>query len=63
MIRGYFEGFTARPGAGVLFDEEGASGSRLLIIAIFTQAPSFFHGEGDNKQFSCRYSFLVDEKS
>ena len=37
-IRGYFEGFTARPGAGVQFDEEGALRQHVLINAIFTQA-------------------------
>ena len=63
-IRGYFEGFTARPGAGVQFDEEGALRQQTADHCyLYTGTYSFFHGEGDNKQFfPARYSFLVDEK-
>ena len=64
-IRGYFEGFTARPGAGVQFDEEGALRQQTADHCyLYSGTYSFFHGEGDKKQFfPARYSFLVDEKS
>jgi hypothetical protein len=62
-IRDYFEGFTARPGAGVHFDEEGALRQHAADQCyLYTGTYRFFQGEGDNKQFfPARYSFLVDE--
>ena len=63
-IRGYFEGFTARPGAGVKFDDQGALRQKTADQCyLYTGTHSFFHGQGANKQFfPARYSFLVDEK-
>ena len=64
-IRGYFDGFTARPGAGVEFDEQGALRQQVAPHCyLYTGTYSFFHGDGADKQiFPARYSFLVDEKS
>ena len=63
-IRGYFEGFTARPGAGVKFDQQGALQQQVADHCyLYTGTYCFFHGMGEEKQtFPARYSFLVDEK-
>ena len=63
-VRGYFEGFTARPGAGVKFDQKGALRQPVAEHCyLYTGTYCFFHGEGDDKQsFPARYTFLVCEK-
>ena len=63
-IREYFVGFTARSGAGVKLDEQGALRQQVADQChLYTGTYCFFHGEGDDKQsFPARYSFLVDEK-